>query len=252
MCAWSAAWAGELMYLMSVEQDVNRFGGLQGTSGDQRRTRSHVDEVARRLAHRGRVGDLLAPEQDFGLAQVRGHQHCQRKHVLAHRGHRAGRQQQIAAGRDHHGIDDQIGNRPLARALRHRVDDLRAREHSGFRGGDGKIVHHRVDLRRDKSRFEIHHRPHANRVLRGKRGYRAGAKYAERGESLEVGLNPGATGRVRARDCEHNFKHSGIRRIWRIAPTRFDSTRPEARVVPMREMSAAWGKPETLMPSPRH
>src|SRR5258708_39755178 len=85
------------------------------------------------------------------------------------------------------------------------------REHSGLYRGDGKIIHHGVDLRGDEAGVHIHDRSHTDCILRGECGNSACAKNAKYGEGLEVGLDTGAAAGIRARDCERNFDHTSPR-----------------------------------------
>ena len=66
-------------------------------------------------------------------------------------------------------------------------------EHADLHRADIKIGEHGIELRGDKIGGYVMNAEHALGVLRGERGDDGGAIDAERGKSLEIRLNPGAT-----------------------------------------------------------
>src|SRR5207247_1678828 len=134
-------------------------------------------------------------------------------------------QQPVAGRRHHHGIEDVVGQPPPGDALRDRFDELRRAEHPRLHGLWGQVVGEGVELLRHQRRGERLPRAHADGVLRRHRRDHARAEDAELVERLEVGLNPGAAARIRARNGERGL-HVG-----------------HARAGPARSLDAELGRP---------
>ncbi len=111
-------------------------------------------------------------------------------------------EQPIAALRDHHRIDDDVGKVELRDRGGDRFDDGRGGEHADLDGVGAEIGGDRFDLRRDEVGRQRLPGGHAERVLRRDRGDRRCAEDAVRGERLQVGLDAGAAARVAARNCQ--------------------------------------------------
>ncbi|MNN01083.1 hypothetical protein D3C81_1136920 [compost metagenome] len=82
----------------------------------------------------------------------------------------------------------------------HGLDDGGGAQHAGLGRVHADIAGHRVDLRGHHVGGDRMHAGYAQRVLRGDRGDGAHAEAAQRGESLQVGLDAGAAAGVGAGD----------------------------------------------------
>ena len=113
-----------------------------------------------------------------------------------------------------HGIVDDGSAAAWRRVERGASDRLarspRVAEHADLDRGDVEILENRVDLRaRRSSRRSGVDRADAERVLRGHRRDRARAVDAERGEGLEIGLDPRAAAGIRAGDRQRDRRPRG-------------------------------------------
>ena len=120
----------------------------------QRRARAQGNQRVGRLADRIAIRHVAAG-QDTRLAQIRRDDGGQREHHVTHHRDRVGFEKDVAARRDHHGIDHDIRDFTNADSIRDSADYLSSREHPGFRGGDREVICDRIDLRSDQGRIEI-------------------------------------------------------------------------------------------------
>ena len=97
--------------------------------------------------------------------------------------------------------------RPAIEAGSDGVDDGEVRHHADLDRADFEIGEHRIDLRGDEFGRHLMDAGNTGGVLRGQRRDHRGAVDAERGKTLQVGLNAGAAGGIRAGDSERDRRH---------------------------------------------
>ena len=92
------------------------------------------------------------------------------------------------------------GQRVLLDPVGHRLDDRAGEEHPRLRGVDPDVGGDRVELRADEPRRHLVDGGHLTRVLRREGDDRRHAVDARRGERLQVGLDPGPSAGIGARN----------------------------------------------------
>jgi hypothetical protein len=193
-------WTAEVIDRSVVPHDVDRLVGRVGdrvAALDHDRGSAERAQGASRLTLLGERADR-GVEQDLGLAHVGG-DHCRLgQEGLQVQALRLGLEQAVAAGGDHHRVDDEPGQPAGRREVGDGVDDVGRREHARFHRSDGEVVEHGVDLRDDEIGGHRMYTADPSGVLGGQRGDGGGAEDAERGEGLQVGLDAGAAAGVRA------------------------------------------------------
>ncbi len=112
-------------------------------------------------------------------------------------------QEPVAAGGDHHRVQDDDGGAHLFQPAADGVDHRGVAEHADLDGVDADVVADGVQLGREERRRGHVDGAHALGVLgcQGRDGGHAVA--AVRRDALQVGLDPGPAGRVRAGDGQH-------------------------------------------------
>ena len=149
--------------------------------------------------HLGEVFDFSGFENISRFFRIGGDDLGQREEALDERVSRVGREQAVAAFGDHHRVEHDASDRMCLELFGDDFDDVDRGEHADFRARYGQVRTHGVELRRDEVGRRAVHPLYAHGVLRRQRGDDRGAVYAECAESLEVGLDPGAAARIRAR-----------------------------------------------------
>ncbi|OEI70104.1 hypothetical protein Cus16_0727 [Curtobacterium sp. ER1/6] len=183
-------------------QDVPPSGDEQCEVGGRAVGGRAIDRPGRSGEH-GQFGEL---------GPVRGDQVGQGEQV-AHRRCGGRVEQPVTARRDHHRVDDDHGRAVLAEPRGDGADDLGGPEHPDLDRIDDDVVRHRVELLPQERRIGDVHRADAVRVLRDEGRHDTHAVPVERGDRLEVGLQPRAAGRVGARDAEHAGDAPGHRSV---------------------------------------
>ena len=151
-----------------------------GPSARRRRACASWSDFARR--------EGLA-EEAGGLGQIGRHDVGKRQQRRPHQLDGIGRYQEVAAGRDHDGIDDEKGRLGPGQAFNDGVDRGSFAEHACL---DRSYIEVREDGRHLAPDHVGRHGVHgldAERVLRRDRGDDGGPVDAERREGLEVGLD---------------------------------------------------------------
>ena len=101
-------------------------------------------------------------------------------------------QEPVAALRDHHRIDDEVGQLERFHRRGDGLDEQRVGQHAGLDRIAAEIGGHRFDLQRQEIiRYDVHGAD-ADGVLRGERRDRRGAVHTVSREGFEIRLNPGA------------------------------------------------------------
>ncbi len=122
------------------------------------------------------------------------------------------RQQPVARGRHHHGIEHDMFWRPARQPRGDGVDGRKLRHHPDLDRVDVEIAENRIELRGHEIGGHLMDAADAARVLRGQGRDDGGAVDAERGKGLEVGLDAGAAGRIRAGDGERDRRRHRLAR----------------------------------------
>ena len=178
--------------LAPVEEMVGRL--LAVPAGDDRRPRAEPHE---RLGQLGRR--RVRPRQCPRLEQVRRHHGREREEPADEHLHRVVLEQPRAGARHHHRIDDER-QRMLLEPVGHGLDDLAGEEHPGLRSVDPDVAGDRVELRAHEPRRHLVDGGDLARVLRRERDDRRHAVNAGGGERLQVGLDPGPSAGIGARN----------------------------------------------------
>ena len=154
-------------------------------------------------------------EQSRSLGQI-GRDHRRQRHQFLAQGFDGlGGEQAIARGCDHHGIEHDMPRLPARQRGRDRIDAGGLRHHADLHRADLEIGKHRIDLRGDEVGGHRVNAGDAARVLRRQRRDGGGAKNAERGKGLQVGLDAGAAARIGAGNGErHGRRHGAIFRVF--------------------------------------
>src|SRR5438105_8418954 len=100
--------------------------------------------------------------------------------------------------------------RPAPQARGDGLDRRKLRHHAGLDRADVEIAEHSVKLRGDEIARQVMNSADGFRVLRGQRRNDGGAVDAERGKGLEIGLNAGPTGGIRAGDGKRDGRRHGL------------------------------------------
>ena len=106
-----------------------------------------------------------------------------------------------AHGGDHHGVHNEGELRPRE-FVRHRPHDVRGVQHPGLRGPDVEVLQDRSELGPDLVRGDREDGVHGARVLGRDRRDHGGPVHADRGEALQVRLDPRPASGVAPRDRE--------------------------------------------------
>ena len=139
-------------------------------------------------------------KQSGRFRQVWSDQRHLRQQSLTQGLHRRGRQQRIAAFRQHDGIQHHIGHPVARQPLGHGFHNIGLRQHADFGGIDAHIAEYRIELRRHKVRFNTIDRLHAAGILRHQGGDRRAAIGSQRGEGFQIGLDTGPAAGIGAGD----------------------------------------------------
>ena len=143
---------------------------------------------------------LVVTEQQGRLGQVRGDEVGDRQQVGAHSLDGIGFEEAVAGGRDHHRVDGEEAE-PAGRGTGGDDFDEPARaEHPGFRGVDGHVIEHGVELVGHEIVVDRIDPGHTVRVLRDEGGDDGRAERSSGGEGLEVGVDSGSAAGVGAGD----------------------------------------------------
>ena len=134
-------------------------------------------------------------EQGRGFRQIGRDHRRQRNEFGAQRVDGFRREQPIARGCDHHGIEHDMLRRPARQPGDDGIDDRRLRHHADLDRADVEIGKHRIDLRGDEFGRHLMNAADACGVLRRQRRDHGSAVDAERGKRLQVGLDAGAAAR---------------------------------------------------------
>ena len=184
----------ETMRAVGRDQPIDAFGVLRG--GRLSSAPPPVRKLAMRLALGSiSVSDAAATARERNAAAssrlgvMRSTSGSSSRSAVQESG---ARQRVARRGRHHRIVDDERSCFAPPQAVRDRSDDVRGCKHADLHRADVEIVEHRFDLRRDHLRRRGQERAHAKGVLRGQRGDRRRAVDADRGKSLEVGLDAGA------------------------------------------------------------
>ena len=189
------------------DEIVGALGALPVAALDQHGAAAHREQALALTGDGAFVrGDGLV-QQGGGFQQVRRDQRCLRNEFCAKRIDGFSGQQPIAGGCHHHGVEHDVLWRPPFESRGDGSDDPEIRHHADLDRADLEIGEHRIDLRGDKFRGHLMNARDAGGVLRGQRGDDGGAVDAERGKRLQVGLNAGAAGGIRAGDGERDRRH---------------------------------------------
>jgi hypothetical protein len=191
----------------AVEEPVHRLVAVAAGDDDGRRAQP-VDGFGELSA----VGVLGVGHAREGarLVEVRRHDGGQREELADEDGDGVVLKELRAGGGDHHRVDDER-DRLLRQEVGDRLDDPCAEQHPRLRGVDPDVVEDRVELRAREGRRRLVNGRDRLRVLGGQRDDGAHPVTAERGERLQVGLDPRAPARVRGRDGETPGDHGGER-----------------------------------------
>src|SRR5436305_14425373 len=100
--------------------------------------------------------------------------------------------------------------RPMPQGRGDGLDRRNLRHHADLDRADVEIAEHSVKLRGDEIARQVMNSADGFRVLRGQRRNDGGAVDAERGKGLEIGLNAGPTGGIRAGDSEREEHRHGL------------------------------------------
>ena len=187
-------------------------------------------------------------QQHGQLGQVRGDEVRQREQG-PQRGLGRFLQQPVAARRHHHRVQDHDAGAHLFEPGPDGVDHRVVAEHADLDGVDGDVVADRLQLGRQEGCRRHMHGPDAPGVLGGQRRDGSHPVAAVRGDALQVGLDAGAAGGVRARDGQHprNPRRGGGCR--RRAPGRRTAGRLRFGWMPAGSMQAGSWKTRDI-PSP--
>ena len=141
--------------------------------------------------------------QHFSFRNIRRDKIRQRQEPGAERFDRRFLKQQRPARGDHDRIHDQRAFDSLRpQKCRDGINDSRRKQHAGLDCMWRQLGEHRFELKCDKLRRGRLHAQHTLRILRRKTSDRGGAVHLERGERLEISLDPCATAAVGPRDSE--------------------------------------------------
>ena len=188
------------------DQPVGAGLALTVAAFHQHRAGAHGAQPRALILHLGIAARLGKPEKRRRLGQVRRQQvgAWQKMHDQR-RARRRGQQPRPGLG-DHHRIEH---HRALVvtQGVRHRRDQTGLAQHADLDRVDADVAQHRRDLRGDAALGDWMHIGHRAGVLRGDGGDHAGAKDAERGEGLEIGLNARAAATVGACDRQRCRRH---------------------------------------------
>ena len=106
----------------------------------------------------------------------------------------------VAARRDEHRVDDEVGEQTLAGERGDPSHGRRLGEHAGLDGAHVEVVDDRADLGFDDVGIEVRDRAHAEGVLCGDGGEGRRGEDAKGVQGADVGLNSRATAGVRTSD----------------------------------------------------
>ena len=172
---------------MSIE-----LGALGVASLDQHRLGAGVLQLPGLHGHLIFVAGRRAGEQRRGLGKIRGDQRGERDQHAAERIHGVWIEQRVAARRDHHGIEHDRHAGVVLQSFGHGFDDRAGRKHADLDGIDLQVGGDRAHLGKHEVRRHHMHRLDPHRVLCRERRDHARAIDLQRGEGLEVRLDPGA------------------------------------------------------------
>src|SRR6185369_7198729 len=161
---------------------------------------------------------ILLGRQPIELRKV-GSRDCGDVHQSPERGDRRIIGERRAAGRDHDGIEDDrkarlLGLQPFE-ALGDLLGGKGATDHPDLYRIDSDVTDNRFDLREDHLGRDRMNGTDTDSVLRSDGGDRSHRVTAKHGDGLDVGLNPGASARIRAGD---NQDPSRRRHATRLRP----------------------------------
>ena len=128
--------------------------------------------------------------------QVRRDELCERDQHIAHGGDRVGLQQHVAAGCNHHRIDNERPKTGCLDEIGHRQHGLRVAQHTGLGRRDVKVARDGLVLRANEIGRDRQHAGDADGILRGEGRHDARPIHAQRRERLQIGLQACAARRI--------------------------------------------------------
>ena len=143
--------------------------------------------------------------EELCFRDVRGNERCEREETRGERCLGIFVDKPGTAGRNHHGIDDNVLRSPVLETIGDRFADL-------YRRGADVLKHH-VDLVGDDGRVDILDAAHAAGILRGDGRDSALGKQPVRGDGLDIRLDACPSARIGTRDgqdgwqrrCDHGY-----------------------------------------------
>ena len=189
------------------------------------------------------------PGEPGRLGEVRSDEGGEREDQAAERADGVLLEQPVPVLRDEDRVDHEHVDPRLAHRPGHGLDDRRVREHPRLRRVHADVGRHRADLLGDRRRRQRLEPLDASRVLDGHRGDRRHTEHAERGERLEVRLDPGAAAGVAPGDRQHPRAPWPTHAKWsqptrssgRLTPVASTASSPASVIVPI----AVSGTPNT-------
>ncbi len=185
------AGADKLVELAVLKEQVDDLRARQMSALDDDRSRLQHGNATRGFAHVVHRSNRHLREH-FGFGNVGGDHAGQAQQRPADGVHGLVVQQVIAALGHHHRVDDQVRQVERLNRGRHRLDDLRGRQHAGLDRVAAEVARDGLDLRGHEVVGQDVDAGDPDGVLGRDRGNGAGAVHAVCRESLEIGLNPGA------------------------------------------------------------
>ena len=225
---------------LAVEEPVHGLGPVPARD-DHGRGAERVDALGEILPARPRPS-TGRPASTQASCEVRRDDGGEREQTVDERADGVVLEELGAGGGDHDRVDDER-HRSRLQVAGHRLDRRRAEEHPRLGRVDADVVEDRVELRADELGRKLVDGRDLGRVLRRQRDERRRPVAAERGEGLQVGLDPRSAAGVGGRDRETARNRHGLRLV--EPPRRFVFTSGVATV----HVSLLDRRPDSMRPS---
>ncbi len=184
------------------DQQILNLVGNQVPAFDQNGPTAEREDSFAGVAHRPGVTDFHV-RQDSGFVEVRRDQVGARNQEALESFHGREFEQRSSSGRDHHRIQDVVGNVCRPESRRDGFDDRDVGEHPGLTRCGSQIVYDGFDLCLDQVWFDSADRADFSRVLGSNRSDCRSPEHSELVKCLEVCLDSRATARVATRDRQY-------------------------------------------------
>ncbi len=179
-----------------VVQDIHAVPALQMAALDHHVAGPHPMDRDGRPLHILHRPDFH-PRQDARLVQVGRHNDSERQQQADQRVPRLGPQELVPALGNHHGVHNQVRQRVLPDFRGHDSDNPSVGQHPRLDRVHADVGDYRVYLEPHEVGGKFVDTLDAESVLGRDGRQRAHAVDAQRGEGLQVGLNPGPASRIR-------------------------------------------------------